>query len=201
VTVTAAVPRNDGAVLTYARTQASAAGRLETALQAHEAIGDVVVLDGDASRFQFIADGPTPRTVVAEHGGSVTDQRVTPEGTTVTAHFPRGTNFDPVLNALEARFGAVRVEQYADVGDTESTDDPLAGLTDRQREVLTAAYRAGYFEYPREQSASDVADQLDVSRPTFQEVLRAAERNLFAETLDGSETGKPQGEKSVERGQ
>jgi predicted DNA binding protein len=51
-------------------------------------------------------------------------------------------------------------------------------LTDRQFEVLQAAYYGGYFDWPRGQSSVDLADSLGVAQPTFSRHLRAAERKL-----------------------
>lgn len=59
---------------------------------------------------------------------------------------------------------------------TESIDDVL---TDKQRSVLTAAYYAGYFEWPRSNTAEEIADSLEISPATFHQHLRAAERKLF----------------------
>jgi len=53
-------------------------------------------------------------------------------------------------------------------------------LTDRQREVLAAAHEAGYYRWPREATAADLAEALDVSEPTLHKHLRAAERKLVA---------------------
>jgi predicted DNA binding protein/PAS domain-containing protein len=154
---------------------------------------------GDAVELQVVVSGPTPRTVVAEHGGVVVESTVAEGDATVRARFAGGTAFDPVMDALEEAFGGAHTVSYRSVSFTErpgvdgesagkspagTTDaDPMARLTDRQREVLETAYRAGYFEYPRDQSASDVADRLGVSRPAFQEVLRAAERNFLKGTI------------------
>ncbi len=57
-------------------------------------------------------------------------------------------------------------------------------LTDRQREVVLAAYASGYYEIPRESSSEELADRLGLEKSTFLEHLRRAERNLvvrFAE--------------------
>mgnify|MGYP006285591801 FL=1 len=62
----------------------------------------------------------------------------------------------------------------------------LGALTDRQREVLGAAYEHGYFEHPRGGNAADVADALDIAVPTFTEHLAAAQRNLLQELLDSN---------------
>jgi predicted DNA binding protein len=61
-------------------------------------------------------------------------------------------------------------------------------LTDRQREALEAAYRAGYFEWPRESSAEEVAGTLDISRPTFQGHLRKAEDAVLAALFESGDS-------------
>ncbi|MDS0220428.1 helix-turn-helix domain-containing protein [Haloarcula sp. S1AR25-5A] len=53
-------------------------------------------------------------------------------------------------------------------------------LTDRQREVLETAHEAGYYNWPREATAADLAERLDISEPTLHKHLRAAEQKLVA---------------------
>ena len=53
-------------------------------------------------------------------------------------------------------------------------------LTDRQLEVLQAAYEAGYYERPREATGEDIAATLDISVATFSQHIRVAERRLLA---------------------
>ena len=54
-----------------------------------------------------------------------------------------------------------------------------SSLTDRQNEVLEAAFHGGFFEWPRERTGQDIADSLGVSQPTVNRHLRAAERKLL----------------------
>jgi DNA-binding CsgD family transcriptional regulator len=56
-------------------------------------------------------------------------------------------------------------------------------LTDRQREVLATAREAGYYEWPRETTAEELAARLDISAPTLHKHLRMAERKLAAALL------------------
>ena len=56
----------------------------------------------------------------------------------------------------------------------------LDDLTDRQREALETAFRAGYFEWPRGSTAEEVAAALDIAPPTLHAHLRKAERRLLA---------------------
>ncbi|GAA0238759.1 PAS domain S-box protein [Haladaptatus pallidirubidus] len=61
-------------------------------------------------------------------------------------------------------------------------------LTDRQQASLTAAYNAGFFEWPRESTGEEVANSLGVSAPTFHQHLRASERKLLAAFFGEAET-------------
>jgi len=57
-------------------------------------------------------------------------------------------------------------------------------LTDRQHEVLEVAFFSGFFESPRERTGSEVAASLDVSQPTFNNHMRAAQRKLCTLLFD-----------------
>lgn len=52
-------------------------------------------------------------------------------------------------------------------------------LTARQLEVLQIAYFNGYFEEPRTQTASEIADTLDIAQPTFNTHIRTGQRKLY----------------------
>ncbi|MEF8781815.1 MAG: bacterio-opsin activator domain-containing protein [Haloarculaceae archaeon] len=67
---------------------------------------------------------------------------------------------------------------------TEDFDD---ALTERQQSVLTTAYYAGYFDWPRGNTAEEVADSLDISPATFHQHIRAAERKLLNLVCDDQE--------------
>lgn len=51
-------------------------------------------------------------------------------------------------------------------------------LTDRQQEVLERAFRAGYFEVPRDSTLATVADDLGVDKSTASETIRRAQARL-----------------------
>jgi len=57
-------------------------------------------------------------------------------------------------------------------------------LTSRQLEVLQTAYFGGYFEKPRDQTGSEVAESMDISQPTFNTHVRAAQRKLCRELFE-----------------
>ncbi len=57
-------------------------------------------------------------------------------------------------------------------------------LTDRQETALRTAYLGGFFEWPRGIDGNDLADAMDISRPTYHQHLRAAQGKVFEELFD-----------------
>lgn len=65
-------------------------------------------------------------------------------------------------------------------------------LTDRQHQALTRAYHAGYFDWPRQSTAVDVAASMDIAETTFHYHLRAALETLASTLTDlGLDNGRP----------
>ncbi len=56
-------------------------------------------------------------------------------------------------------------------------------LTERQEEIIRTAFSAGYFDYPRRTGTLKLASKLGISVSTLSEVMRAAQRRIFAEYL------------------
>jgi predicted DNA binding protein len=79
---------------------------------------------------------------------------------------------------------ARRQHRRQDRTPTELSDEVRSELTDRQFEVLQTALSAGYFEWPRENDGSEVADRLDITQPTLNKHLRLAEKQTFTLLFD-----------------
>jgi len=60
-------------------------------------------------------------------------------------------------------------------------------LTDRQREVLTLAYHAGFFESPRDSTGEELAEALGVAAPTFYQHVRTAVRKVLSLLVDAED--------------
>ena len=54
-------------------------------------------------------------------------------------------------------------------------------LTDRQRELLEAAVREGYYDVPRTCSLTDLAETVDIAKSTCSETLHRAESKVITE--------------------
>ena len=65
-------------------------------------------------------------------------------------------------------------------------DEEESMLTDRQRELMAAAVREGYFEVPRECTLAELADRVDADKSTVSGVLRRGESRLVKWFLAGA---------------
>lgn len=86
-----------------------------------------------------------------------------------------------ILDIMEKR-GEVEVEGVEAVpSEVDAAEDlPTAvGLTDKQVEALLSAHVDGYYRWPRERSASDLAAKADVSLSAFLDRLRRAESKVL----------------------
>jgi predicted DNA binding protein len=86
-------------------------------------------------------------------------------------------NLRDILGAFR-RTGTVTLGRLEEVGDSEPV------LTGRQLEVVQYALESGYYDWPREDTSAELADDLGISRPTFLEHLRKAESKLLAQAVD-----------------
>lgn len=59
---------------------------------------------------------------------------------------------------------------------------PSAALTPRQQEVLAAAVRFGYYDYPRRITLSDLAEKLGVAKSTLSQSLTMIESEVMKTT-------------------
>jgi HTH-type transcriptional regulator, bacterioopsin transcriptional activator and related proteins len=132
----------------------------------------------------------TVAQALIEHGAYV--QRGSIENGTgnIVVEVPANTHVRHFSDAVEAVYseGSLLSKQsrerpfhstsefYHELGET---------LTERQAEILQAAYLAGYFDYPRTSSGKELADTLGISSPTFHQHLQAAERKLLTLLFSG----------------
>lgn len=85
-------------------------------------------------------------------------------------------DLDAVADAYDAD---VDLRRLAPAGQVDRSTGER--LSPRQREAFELARRRGYYGYPRETSATELAADLGVSKSTFLEHLRKAESRLLAD--------------------
>jgi PAS domain S-box-containing protein len=148
-----------------------------------------VVAERDAECVvKVVVEEPSVSHVLASVGGSV--EAITASGGEVRLRVSVPQSADPEAVVADVRavrdveLVAQREVQRDEPSDAEFRVGVEDRLTDRQLEVLEAAYVSGFFDWPREQTGEEVADVLDVSPPTFHQHLRVAQRKLVDVLLD-----------------
>jgi len=140
----------------------------------------------DHRQLSLVVRKPFLATLVSKHGGRLVETVSKPAGTTVCLELPDSVSPRPLLKSLTARYEEIDLvaqRHSADPGGPGSTDLPDL-LTDRQYEILNAAYHGGYYETPRGVTGEDLAESFDISSPAVYNHLQAAHRQLLATLLD-----------------
>ena len=121
--------------------------------------------------------GACPVAIVADGGGLELTVELPLDVDVRSVHKTLANAIDGItLTAKQERPRTPETAPDAPVG--------LDALTDRQEEILRAAYFAGYYGWPRDTTAEELADSLDISSPTLHQHLRRATRNLLESLLE-----------------
>ena len=126
---------------------------------------------------------------LADHGATVRSLAADPEGVDVSVGLPGSVDVRSFVETCRARYPrtelVARREREPPTGDPGRAARLPGGLTDRQREAVLAAYRDGYFEWPRKSTGEEIADRLGVSAPTFHQHLRKGLAGVLEAVTDG----------------
>ena len=141
--------------------------------------------------YRFRVSRMTPEAYLLNLGVVVRNTTVSSDGVELRVGVPSERGVREVVEDLESRFGSVNIRMYRD-GNGEDIEDGFERtlsfdadrLTKKQRQALRAAYYSGYFEQPKANSAEEVSGSLGVSRSTFLQHLRSAQRKVFGDSFE-----------------
>ncbi len=189
------VHRSDGALLEFFAVEGTDPDRIVGMARDVSGVAEARLVREapDGGLVQLIVAGPCVTTTLAD-AGAVTRAVTARDGTgRVVANVPAHADVRTVVEMFQSRHP--RSELLASRRDAGSipvrSQQGLKGtlaerLTDRQIEVLRAAYLSGYFEWPRESSAEECAESLDISQPTFSQHMRAIHDSMAACLFENS---------------
>lgn len=161
-------------------------------IEDHEVIEEVTVLKKDSARARVVAIYVSKESIVPE----IVDSNFMP---IEPVHITGGHEYWTVLtraDRLNDTLDNLRNDHNIDVmaineispSDgivfTDIIDEIYDTLSDRQLEALLTAKREGYYSWPREVNAQEVAEEVGVTGPTFLEHLRKAERKMVVPLLE-----------------
>lgn len=129
--------------------------------------------------------GRSPIRTLTDTGGRIRSYTVDPRQGRLVGELSTDTDVRAVVNTLTDAFPGVHLKAKQQGERTVTTDTGLSEtLTDRQAAVLRSAYFGGYFEWPRDSTAEELADSLDISSPTLHHHLRIAQQKLLRTIIE-----------------
>ena len=187
------VPTSDERILVYCVATSASPSEIEKVAESVEEIEASRTVGGTGSEvIEFAITDGSPLFAFVDGMANLSAIYANEHTCTVVAEIASGTCAVPTLDRIheycpDATLIAKR-EHNVPASSVQNRVAPpaesLESLTDRQRDVLEAAYRSGYFRWPRDVTAEEVAESLGISSPTLHKHLRRAEERLFEELLD-----------------
>jgi len=138
--------------------------------------------------FELRLSEPPIESVVAALGGYVQQMRIEGGDLQMSLHLPTTVSVRQIARTIRETYPAATLLTRRQVPRSDDsilsvhrviTDD----LTERQRAVLEMAVHSGFFEWPRNVSATDIAETFGVSPPTLHQHLRKAQKKVFESLL------------------
>jgi len=138
---------------------------------------------GDVILYEILLDEPSVLSAIGEYGARLQDIAIEESGAAVTIELPAEHDTRSVVDTITDEYPRATLVSQQQVSresrsSTEYVSEVESKLTDRQRQTLETAYGAGYYEWPRQSSASDVAEVLSIGDATVSQHLRAGHRKL-----------------------
>jgi len=151
---------------------------------------DVVAETDDELLAEFALTEGGVLSLLAEHGAQCRSILVEDGVARIEVEAPQGGNARRLVEVMTDRYPDTSLAAYREAERAEQTRPEFAAmlreeLTDRQYTALQRAHAADFFEWPRPVSGGELAESMDISRPTFHQHLRAALRKLVTAFFDG----------------
>jgi len=180
----------DGGVRHYVRVEDGPPDDVAERLGESDRIRECEVLErhGDGGRLEVLVER-SPLELLAEFGANLRSVHAEDGVSTVVVETATSTDVRRLVERLTrmdetAELVAKREVDRAYRTRSRFADATETALTDRQLSVLETAYREGYYDWPRERTAEEVAESLDISSSTLHQHLRRAEAKLLAALFD-----------------
>lgn len=180
----------DETALQYITATGSSARALADVFERQFAVLDVRLLSSTEkySRFEIHVDPPTVPLIFDALGGTVTSLiRYENDKPILVGELPGDVNPRTAIQEIQQIYTDVElVSQELRYTPRLLYNSIEAELTDRQLVALRTAYYGGYFKTPRTSAGDELADQLGITRQTFNQHLRKAERAILKQLFEKS---------------
>lgn len=189
ITFDEVIPAKDDAFLVYGTASADARAGIENLTETCPAWESLSFqAETGESHFELkLSDHPVLSTLLSL-GGTHEESIIEDGDYRLTVQLAPSADIRRLIDAVQESYDGVemvtRRQTTRQTGYSEAAAyDISESLTDRQQSAIRAAYHAGMFEWPRENTAQDIADSLDIAPSTFHHHLRKAEQKIVESVL------------------
>lgn len=144
---------------------------------------------------ELALDPETPIGVLSHGGGTVQSAEYEGGRGEIVVELPPKEHVrrfvEPVIETFDAEIIRKREHERPAKTDRAVSNALSDRLTEKQERALRTAFFANYFESPRESSAEDVAEAMDISSPTLLYHLRAGQRKLLDAYFTSGDRPRP----------
>jgi DNA-binding CsgD family transcriptional regulator len=191
------IPRGGGTYGEFFSVVGREPDEIMTIAESHGTVdAELVARRENGGLFEFVVSENCPAVFLGEEGALPREIDGVDGTGRIAAEVPADVDSSTVIGRFldrhsDAELVSKRQQPYRTpiFSQRELRDGVEDQLTDRQREVLTTAYEAGYYTWPRGITGEELAEELGISAPTLHQHLRHAEQKLVAMVFD---TGSPQ---------
>lgn len=189
LTFEGAVERRDGTTVMFFTTTEAVAS-LRSALDTSDTIDSLVEISrfGDERLVELRERAPSTVGWFAQLGATIGELTVVDGRAQLKLILMSTVDGRSVVQQVRDRYKNTELTEYRSEERPPETrvdfrDRLTDRLTDRQHLVLKRAFLSGFYERRRRTTGQELAESLDISRSTFHQHLRAAERKLIEETF------------------
>jgi PAS domain S-box-containing protein len=181
----------DGAPITFVTTDGDPESIAELARDSPEIDETSVVgTEGESALIELHVASESIVSELAERGARTKAITAADGEAHLEIEFPAGGDSRSVVERIQDRHPRTELRRYQErerppTTKREFMTDLEERLTDQQFTALQRAYVGGYYDWNRGTNGDELARSMGVSRPTFHQHLRAAERKLVEEFFEG----------------
>lgn len=182
-----AIEHRDGSASMFLTTQVDIT-TLETAIGTIDALTDIAEINdlGERRLIEITEGEPAIVPWLAQLGASISTLSISEKQARMELELLPTVDGRAVIETIQSRFEGAeligyRVEERPPITRDEFLERVKHRLTDRQLLVLKRAYLSGFYDPNRQTTGTELAESMDLSRSTFHQHRRAAERKLIEE--------------------
>ncbi len=164
---------------------------LRRELQRHNPSAKISVISDDEDQWLIAleANGGRFQRELAERGGELRTITAGPEGTRIGIDALKPANPRTIVEWIGERWAGSELVAFRERERPATTKTDFVGtieeqLTERQQTALHLAFSSGYYDANRSVTGAELAGLMGISRATFHQHLRSAERKVLGEFIN-----------------